>query len=116
LIAETAHAGVVSCLQFKVHMLLRLLLCGRRFYFLSNEELLDILRQAKVPQAVQPHLAKCFDGIQHLEFAAPGPEAHLPSKDILAMVSAEGERVAFGRTLKVRSSTCCALSGFHCQA
>eukprot|EP00775_Hariotina_reticulata_P007079 gene7079-7292_t len=72
-----------------------------RFYFLSNEELLDILRQAKIPQAVQPHLPKCFDGIQQLEFAAESTESHGPQKDILAMLSADGERVPFGRTLKV---------------
>lgn len=66
---------------------------------------MDILRQAKVPQAVQPHLSKCFDGIHSLEFGAGSPgEGQGPlgaSNDILAMLSAEGERVVFGRTLKV---------------
>lgn len=69
-----------------------------RFYFLSNDELLEILAQTKNVRAVQPHLSKCFDGIKCLDF---GSDPN--SINILAMMSAEGERVPLGNNLKVRT-------------
>ncbi|EGD81584.1 dynein heavy chain 6 [Salpingoeca rosetta] len=71
-----------------------------RFFFLSNDELLEILAQTRNPQAVQPHLRKCFDAIQKLEFGEDGKTAN----DIYAMISPEGERVALGKGLKARGN------------
>ncbi|XP_077201567.1 dynein axonemal heavy chain 6 isoform X2 [Paroedura picta] len=78
-----------------------------RFYFLSNDELLEILAQTRNPQAVQPHLRKCFDSIAKLEFAFMAPaegEEKVLTNDILAMLSPEGERVSLGKGLKARGN------------
>lgn len=37
-----------------------------RFYFLSNDDVLEILGQSQNPSAMQPHLKKCFDNIKSL--------------------------------------------------
>ncbi len=68
-----------------------------RFYFLSNDELLEILAQSKNPHAVQPHLRKCFENLVLLEFGDG-------SVDMLAMISSEKERVPLGKNLKARGN------------
>ena len=74
-----------------------------RVYFLSNDELLEILAQTRNPHAVQPHMSKCFDQIKELDFGG-GSSSRPPTNDnkIYAMKSPQGEVVDFGPTLKAR--------------
>ncbi|KAL7743998.1 hypothetical protein ACLKA6_001232 [Drosophila palustris] len=77
-----------------------------RFYFLSNDELLEILAQTRIPQAVQPHLRKCFDAIYRLEFGQKegGDGKMIATNDIIAFLSPEGEKLQFGKGLKARGA------------
>ncbi len=58
-----------------------------RFYFLSNDELLEILSQTKEVENVRPHLRKVFENMADLEFK--------PDKTIVAMFSGEKEKIDF---------------------
>lgn len=65
-----------------------------RFFFLSDEELLQILSQTQDPTAVQPHLKKCFENINAVAFER--------DSTITAMFSAEQERVPFAKAVDPR--------------
>lgn len=57
-----------------------------RFYFIADEDLLEIIGQSENPLVIQNHLRKLFAGIARVEFS---PD----SKQIVAMQSSEKERV-----------------------
>jgi len=68
-----------------------------RFYFLSNDELLEILAQTRDPTAVRPHLRKCFDCMSSVEFVKGDGKSdgmELDTIYITKMESPEGEQVA----------------------
>uniref|UniRef100_A0A671XQT1 Dynein axonemal heavy chain 2 n=1 Tax=Sparus aurata TaxID=8175 RepID=A0A671XQT1_SPAAU len=61
-----------------------------RFYFLFNDDLVEILGQPKNPEAMQPHLKKCFDNIKSLRIEEVGT-----TPIALGMFSADGEYIDF---------------------
>ena len=61
-----------------------------RFYFLSNDELLEILAQSFDIQLLQKHIKKCFDNVVKLDINESLGNA------IVGMISGENEIVSFG--------------------
>ena len=59
-----------------------------RFYFLSNDELLEILANSQNLDVIQQHLKTCFDNIYRLEIEED-------TQAIKSMFSGEGEKVPF---------------------
>lgn len=75
-----------------------------RFYFLSNDELIEIIAQTRNVRAVQPYMSKCFDAIWRIQFQnddeegnplEPDGDEDNSSTNIIAMISAEKEVVKF---------------------
>ena len=58
-----------------------------RFYFLSNDELLEILSQTKEVENVRPHLRKVFENLNDVTFEK--------DKTITSMFSGEKEEIKF---------------------
>lgn len=64
-----------------------------RFYFLSNDELIDILANSQNMDIVQGHLKTCFDNIEKVDII---------DEEIKALNSGEKEKVPLRRIVKAR--------------
>ena len=65
-----------------------------RFYFVSNQALLDILSNGNNPEKVDEYLGDCFDGMKGLDFIRGNGEP-VPAKRSIGMWSKEKEYVPF---------------------
>ncbi|EDO38992.1 predicted protein [Nematostella vectensis] len=65
-----------------------------RFYFIGDDDLLEILGQATNPTVIQSHLKKLFAGIHHVGFDEG-------NKTIIAIKSIEGEVVPLKRPVNI---------------
>ncbi|PIC50086.1 hypothetical protein B9Z55_000113 [Caenorhabditis nigoni] len=65
-----------------------------RFYFIGDDDLLEILGQSTNPQVIQTHMKKLFQGINRVIFSSTG-------ETITSMVSSEGETVPLSKSVRV---------------
>ncbi|KAF4324411.1 hypothetical protein G195_002224 [Phytophthora kernoviae 00238/432] len=68
-----------------------------RFYFIGDEDLLEILGQSQNPAVIQSHLKKLYQGVYRVEFSEKQDQ-------IVAMLSSAGERVMLQTPVSVTSS------------
>ncbi|RLN86865.1 hypothetical protein BBJ28_00018703, partial [Nothophytophthora sp. Chile5] len=68
-----------------------------RFYFIGDEDLLEILGQSQNPAVIQSHLKKLYQGVYRVEFSET-------QEQIVAMLSASGERVSLQSPVIVTTS------------
>ncbi|KAJ2558174.1 dynein heavy chain [Coemansia sp. RSA 1933] len=66
-----------------------------RFYFVGDEDLLEIIGNAKDVPRIQKHLRKMFAGLAFIQISEDGTE-------ILGMSSREGERIVFREPLVLK--------------
>lgn len=67
-----------------------------RFYFLSNDDLLEILGHTKEPEKVQSHLRKCFEGLYQLSMKTVRNRVVADG-----MSSSDGESVPFTPSVQI---------------
>lgn len=92
LVTLNSHNNTLEEILRKLHIFLETKrMAFPRFYFISDDELLQILSDSKNPHLVQPFLAKCFEGISRLHF--------MDNNDIVAMESGEGEVVPLSKKI-----------------
>ncbi|GFH11504.1 uncharacterized protein HaLaN_07012 [Haematococcus lacustris] len=68
-----------------------------RFFFLSNDELIEILSEAKDPLNVQPFVKKIFEAVNAFSFNA--------DTEITSMISIEGEVIPFDKPVPTQGDS-----------
>lgn len=96
---EGCNALLDSCMKGLNAYLEKKRLAFPRFFFLSNEEILEILSETREPERVQPHLRKCFEGIDKLTFVASDRD-----QLVTGMSSAEGEHIPFATHVNTKTA------------
>jgi dynein heavy chain len=74
-----------------------------RFFFLSNDDLLEIIGQSKNPEPVNKHIKKIFEGIQKIQFESGARDKPKGTYEISSVSSPEGEIVKLESNVKVDS-------------
>lgn len=82
-----------------------------RFYFVNNDDLVEIIGNVNEPGKIVPHLSKMFSAINSLEFHTDGGDVvssstsddsvALTKQSVVAMCSKEGERVALTTSISL---------------
>ena len=73
-----------------------------RFFFLSNEDLIEILGESQKPKQIQKHLKKCFEGINQVTFRTLHNEQNnqiQKQEEITQLISKEKEKIDLIRTI-----------------
>ncbi|XP_034943575.1 dynein heavy chain 12, axonemal [Chelonus insularis] len=89
---EKVNDGVINYLEKKR-------LFFPRFFFLSNDDMLEILSETKDPSKVQRHLKKCFEGIARLGINE--------NDEILSMISDDKEEINFQKIICTKDAKGC---------
>ena len=87
----------IQCIKIILEALrkrLKFFLVFRRFYFIGDDDLLQILGQATKPAIIQTHLKKLFAGIHNVNFDRD-------DKHIVSMNSLQGEIVPLKNKIKI---------------
>lgn len=96
---------VESLIITLVPLALSLLMC--RFYFLGDDDLLEILGQPSNPAVIQCHLNKLFAGIHSVSLnpasseSKPAAKSSTEAGNVVAMVSVDREEVPFPSSVAV---------------